>query len=226
MTTGTTRHAAARLAVVATTAAVGLSACTGVNTPPEPFPPPGDVRSGTVDVAVARVTGRDAARGLATVALEHLDPLQVAGVSAGGARGHLSVSIWSDAPGLSSLFVLVSDEQGLRDGGCGLDDGYEVVSCEVRDDSIEELAVEQDRGCPGPALIGRFERAGRGNVMVELFGRDTPENRRLVLDLLDDPRLGLEVPDEAVAAGQALDLDETVVVDELTVVEEGFEPPC
>lgn len=216
----------AATALITALGLVALAACTGANTPPEPFPPPGDGRSGTVDVEVARVTGRDAARGLATVALEHLDPLQVAGVSAGGARGHLSVSIWSDAPGLSSLFVLVSDEQGLRDGGCGLDDGVEVVSCEVDEDSIAELAVDRPGGCSGPALTGRFERAGRGNVLVELFGRDTPENRRLVLDLLDDPRLGLEVPDEAVAAGQALDLDETVVVDELTVVEEGFEPPC
>jgi hypothetical protein len=224
VTIGTPRRAAARLAVVATTAAVGLSACTGVNTPPEPFPPPGDGRSASVDVP--RVSDRDAAGGLATVALEHLDPVQVAGVSAGGVRGHLSVSIWSDAPGLSSLFVSVSAEQGLREAGCGLDDSVEVVSCEVDEDSIAELAVDRPGGCSGPALTGRFERAGRGNVLVQLFGRDTSDNRRLVLDLLDDPRLGLEVPDEAVAAGQELDVDEQLLEAELVVVDEDFEPPC
>lgn len=223
MTIGTPRRVAARLTVVATTAAVGLSACTGVNTPPEPFPPPSDGRSATLKVS--RVTEDDEARGLASVVLDHLDPERVTGVSGAGGGGRQIVSIDLEETDLSSVYAFVSDDRYLAALGCGGDFGYRVVTCETGDGAVRELVVKRRPGCSGPVLMGRYEDDERGNVLLELFGRDTSSNRRLVLDLLDDRRLGAAVPVEAIWAGESIDMNDLVLTTSLEVVEEGDRPP-
>ena len=73
--------------------------------------------------------------------------------------------------------------------------------------------------------MGRFDDDARGSLLVELFGKDTPSNRRLVTELLDDPLIGTTTSGATNAAGQDLAFGGSQLTTEVEI-DTGDDSPC
>lgn len=130
-------------------------------------------------------------RGLTATLLQHLPPAEVTSI-AGSDEDAPSAMIETSDPSLEALHVLVEPARSdFPVPRCGLDSGYRRVSCETEPNFVELVALENDDS-QMPTLMGRYYDNTRGSVLVQLWGSDSADTRRLMTEVLADPLLGAQ----------------------------------
>lgn len=155
------------------------------------------------------VGGREKATagGLGAGLIAHLESREVTQVSGLEADGP-TVSVDVSDPSLRSVLVSIDPADSrfaVRE--CGVDAGYERVSC-TSASHLAEIVRRTNDDPELPALIGRYHGNRRGSVLVQVWGADSPANRRLVGDVLADPLLGIETSAALNATGRHVTVDE------------------
>lgn len=142
-------------------------------------------------------------RGLAATLLQHLPSVEVTSI-AGSDKGPPSVMVDTADPSLEVLHVAIGPadpDHAVRE--CGLDSGYRRVSCETEPNLVELVARKNDDSRM-PSLMGRYYDDTRGSVLVQVWGSDSADTRRLVIEVLADPLLGAQTTAELNDEGEQL----------------------
>lgn len=160
------------------------------------------------DATDATQTADTSPRGLAAAVLHHLDEATVTYVGGAGGRDALTASIGLSDPDVTTLYIAVNVDRRAAIDACGVDFGFQVVECDTGA-SLREVVVKRGPTCDGPILMGRYDDDDRGSVLVELFGDDTPANRDLVAELIDDPTVGRTTTTAINAEGAELDFEKS-----------------
>ena len=147
----------------------------------------GETRQSTA--AGASVTGGlepATARGLAVGVLAHLDSGQVTRVS--GTTTDESVLVWIETadPALESLALFIQSAESQAGHQCGIESTYTTVTCET-EPHLMEIGVRKSSKGRMPRLMGRYIEESRGSVLVQIWGPDTEQTRRLVKGIAGGP---------------------------------------
>jgi hypothetical protein len=142
-------------------------------------------------------------RGLAVRLLSHLTQQDVTSVAGTGTTESIDVMVSTADPTLEAvaLYVVPPGKTAIRT--CGVDFGYTELLCQTKPNLIS-MAKNPDAKHMEPVLNGRYYNKSRGAVLVQVWGRDTPENRNLIKDLLNDSMLGINTAVPLNDAGEDL----------------------
>lgn len=143
-------------------------------------------------------------RGLAAAVLTHLGDREVVSVSGSGEEGAVFASVDLQDDDLDVLFVLATDDLVPAEPQCEAGRGTRVVEC-ATEPSFRQVTVGAHGGRDGPVIVGEVQDDERRTVQVQLFGRDTPENRALVAGVLDDELVGVRTSTGLNQAGDDLE---------------------
>jgi 3-oxoacyl-ACP reductase-like protein len=150
-------------------------------------------------------TERTTARGLAAAVIEHLPAgsvTEAAGESRDGVStvlidlaGEGVTTVYADVQQPSQALSRVLDE-------CGIDSGYEQVTCQTEPALLE---VVRQRGDGSSAdIIGRYYDEQRGAVLIQTWGSAGDEAQRMVAALLNDALIGVRTSEARNLAGKKL----------------------
>jgi hypothetical protein len=137
-----------------------------------------------------RATETATARGLAAGLLEHLDNLEVTSVSGSGNDLSISVMVEMSGPAVSFIHLYVQPPDFALTK-CDADDGYDPVMCET-DPDLTEVMRRKGPNEQMPLYEGRYFSGERGSILVQTWGRESPDTVELILEVLKDPGSAFE----------------------------------